>query len=74
MFKSLRGGLPKRIKVFSASLVVHVDTDPVFSGSVMGVGVADKQSGFRGQTIGTEDSLKSLDRLQKLFDFDSIHF
>jgi hypothetical protein len=74
MFKSFRGGLSKRIKVFSASLIVHVDTDPVFSGSVMGVGVADKQMGFRGQTIGTEDSLKSMGRLQKHLDFGSIHF
>jgi hypothetical protein len=42
MFKSLRGGLAERIKVFSPSLYVNTDADPMFSGLVMGVGVADE--------------------------------
>jgi hypothetical protein len=29
---------------YCSSLYVHVDADPVFSGSVMGIGIADEQS------------------------------
>jgi hypothetical protein len=46
--KSLYGGFSKRIKVFATSLVVNADADPVFSGAMLGVGVADEQSGVRG--------------------------
>jgi hypothetical protein len=46
--KSLCGGFSKRIKVFSTSLIVNADADPVFFGPMLGVGVADKQFGLRG--------------------------
>ena len=39
MFKSLRWGAIKRIKVFSMTICIHVDCDPVFSRLCRNVGV-----------------------------------
>jgi len=64
----------KRIKVFSA-IFAHVHRHPMFSGSVMWVGVADDQSSHRlGEGVAAVDAAKRVDGLrQNAIDFDVVH-